>query len=57
VLQGSSILVGALLFDETVRDSSQARVYRQNPLAGDSVTIKQGETIDLYFTQSPLKLN
>lgn len=57
VLQGSSILVGALLFDETVRDSSLARVYRQNPLAGDSVTIKQGETIDLYFTQSPLKLN
>jgi beta-lactam-binding protein with PASTA domain len=57
VLQGSSIQAGALLFDETVRDSSMARVYRQSPLAGDSVTIKQGEAIDLYFTQSPLKLN
>lgn len=57
VLQGSSIAIGAIIYDESVRDTNAAKVYRQNPLPGDSVTIKQGEAMDLYFTQSPSKLN
>ena len=40
-------------FDETVRnydDSLNAVVYRQTPQACDSVAVKMGENVDLYFT-------
>ncbi|MBL7924344.1 MAG: PASTA domain-containing protein [Bacteroidia bacterium] len=56
VLQGSSLNPGAMVFDESVRDSSLAKVYRQIPEPGDSVFIRQGESIDLFFTQTPEKL-
>ena len=56
VLQGSSLNPGAMVFDESVVDSSAAKVYRQIPEPGDSSRIKQGESIDLFFTQNPEKL-
>jgi eukaryotic-like serine/threonine-protein kinase len=56
VLQGSSLNQGAIVFDESVRDSSSAKVYRQIPEPGDSSVIKQGESIDFFFTQNPEKL-
>jgi eukaryotic-like serine/threonine-protein kinase len=56
VLQGSSLNTGALIFDESVRDSSMAVVYRQVPAVSSGAIIKQGESVDLYFTQSPNKL-
>ena len=56
VLQGSQLNAGAMVFDETVRDSTHAKVYRQSPMPGDSTAIKQGESVDLFFTQSELKL-
>lgn len=56
VLQGSSLNQGAFVFDESVRDSSIAKVYRQIPEPGDSAVIKQGESIDFFFTQNPEKL-
>lgn len=56
VLQGSQLNAGALIFDETVRDTTQAKVYRQSPATTDSVTMKQGEPVDLYLTQSNSKL-
>lgn len=56
VLQGSSLNPGAMVYDESVTDTAEAKVYRQVPEPGDSVYIKQGEAIDLFFTQSPGKL-
>lgn len=56
VLQGSSLNQGAIVFDESVHDSSSAKVYRQIPEPGDSSVIKQGESIDFFFTQNPEKL-
>lgn len=56
VLQGTSIQPGAIVFDSEVRDSGAAKVYRQIPEPGDSIFIKQGESIDLFFTQQPDKL-
>ncbi len=51
-VQASSLNIGALVFDASVRDSSAARVYKQFP-AFDGVTeVSQGESIDLFLTQS-----
>ncbi|MGI8892729.1 MAG: PASTA domain-containing protein [Bacteroidia bacterium] len=55
VLKASSLNVGGRYFDETVRDSSSARVYKQFPTFG-SEDVSQGEAIDLYFTESEEKL-
>lgn len=57
ILQGSSINPGAIVFDKDVTDTSAAKVYRQIPEPGDSVFVHQGESIDLFFTQQPEKLN
>jgi beta-lactam-binding protein with PASTA domain len=57
VLQGSSLNQGAIVYDESVSDSSSAKVYRQIPEPGDSSVIKQGESLDFFFTQDPEKLN
>jgi beta-lactam-binding protein with PASTA domain len=51
VLNASSLNVGAIISDETVRDSTRARVYRQVP-GPSSDAISQGEPIDLFITQS-----
>lgn len=55
VLKASSLNAGGRYYDETVRDSSAARVYKQFPTFG-SEDVSQGEAIDLYFTQSEEKL-
>ncbi len=56
VLQGSSINPGAIVFDKDVTDTALAKVYRQIPEPGDSVFVRQGESIDLFFTQQSEKL-
>jgi hypothetical protein len=38
--------------DGTVRDSSRARVYRQFPVYESETTISQGESVDIFLTQS-----
>jgi len=52
VLNASSLNVGAIVGDQSVRDSSKARVYRQTPDYSESATISQGESVDLFITQS-----
>jgi len=52
VLRGSSLNAGAVIFDKTVRDSTLARVYKQDPPFVDTATISQGQAIDIYLTQS-----
>lgn len=56
VLQGSSLTIGAVIYDETVRDTANAKVYKQVPEYGPDATINQGESVDLFFTESPDKL-
>jgi beta-lactam-binding protein with PASTA domain len=52
VLRGSSLNSGSVIFDSSVRDSSKAVVYKQNPPFGSSSSISEGEGIDIYLTQS-----
>ncbi len=49
VLQGSQLNAGATVYDASVVDTTTAKVYRQVPMPGDSVFVKQGESIDLYL--------
>lgn len=52
VLKGSALNAGRIEYDGTVVDSTAAKVYKQNPVAGDSIFISQGQIIDLYLSQS-----
>ena len=52
VIKASSLNVGAMVFDATVRDSSAARIYKQFPAFDDLNEISQGESIDIFLTQS-----
>lgn len=48
-----SLNLGRLRFDETVRDyedSLNAVVYRQVPEASDSISVRMGESVDIYLT-------
>jgi beta-lactam-binding protein with PASTA domain len=56
VLKGSALNVGAVIFDEGVRDSAGAIIYRQFPLPSDSAMVNEGETIDIYLTKSTSKV-
>jgi eukaryotic-like serine/threonine-protein kinase len=56
VLQGSSLNLGAAIYDETVKDSAAARVYKQSPSYLDGGTISQGDVVDIYLTQSADKI-
>jgi len=52
VLKGSSLNTGSIIFDGSVKDSSKAVVYKQNPAYGSSSLISEGEGVDIYLTQS-----
>ena len=48
-----SLNVGRLRFDETVKDyedSLNAVVFRQVPEASDSISVRMGESVDIYLT-------
>ena len=38
--------------DGTVKDSTKARVYKQFPVYESETSISQGESVDLFLTQS-----
>lgn len=57
ILKGSSLNAGRIEYDGTVIDSTNARIYKQNPETGDSIFISQGQIIDLYLTESQSVLN
>lgn len=48
-LHSSQINIGTTTFDPSVKDTNEAKVYRQVPEPGDTIKIKQGESIDLYL--------
>lgn len=56
VLEASGLIAGEVEFDETVRDTSLARVFRQEPMPGDSTILLQGETVGLFLTQNKDKI-
>lgn len=52
VLQGSKLILGAVIFDGTKNDTLNAVVYRQSPESSTDTLINkisQGETIDIYL--------
>ena len=54
-----SLNVGTLRFDDTVKDyedSLNAVVYRQVPVASDSIAVKMGENVNLYLTLDQTKV-
>jgi hypothetical protein len=57
VLKGSSLNTGSVIFDSSVKDSTKATVYKQNPAFGGASQISEGEGIDIYLTQSESVLN
>jgi beta-lactam-binding protein with PASTA domain len=52
VIKASSLNIGAMVFDASVKDSASARVYRQFPPSDLINEISQGESIDIFLTQS-----
>ena len=56
VLEASGLVAGEVDFDESVRDTTLARVFRQEPMPGDSTELLQGETVGLFLTQNNDKI-
>ncbi|HNT80096.1 MAG TPA: PASTA domain-containing protein [Bacteroidia bacterium] len=52
VLKGSLLNLGAVIMDQTVKDTSRAKVFRQIPEYNDSTFMSQGEAVDIYMTES-----
>jgi eukaryotic-like serine/threonine-protein kinase len=55
-LYSSSLNIGSIVKDETVKDSLQARVFRQKPAFSYDAVINVGSSVDIFITQSPEKL-
>src|SRR5258706_934163 len=49
VLNVANLSVGAIIYDENIKDSLSAVVYKQFPLPSDSLRISQGEPVDIYL--------
>ena len=45
----SSLNLGAIIFDEGVIDSLEAKVYKQNPVVNEKRKVKLGTSIDIYL--------
>ena len=53
----SSLNVGIILPDASVKDSSLAKVYKQVPSYTSGISIKAGKQIDIFITQDDAKMN
>jgi beta-lactam-binding protein with PASTA domain len=51
LLINSALNIGAVVFQGTITDSSQAKVVRQYPAFVENVTIKAGQAVDIYLKQ------
>ncbi len=52
VINASALNVGSMVFDANVKDSSNAKVYKQFPAVNSGIEISQGESVDIFLTQS-----
>lgn len=48
-LNASNLAMGAIIYDENIKDSLSAVVFKQFPLPSDSLLLKQGESVDIYL--------
>jgi len=48
--------IGVIIYDESVIDTLQAKVYRQSPKPSRSPKVRMGTPIDLWFTNDSTKL-
>lgn len=51
VLQGSSLNVGAVYFEKTVNDTSQAVIFRQTPEYSEKAVLSMGESVDIFLKE------
>lgn len=51
LLRSSSLSLGAVIYQGAVTDTAAALVYRQNPPVADGMTLKAGQSIDIYLRQ------
>ncbi len=49
ILRGNFINLGAVVYDESVKDSAKAIIYKQRPLPEGGKTISQGSAIDVWL--------
>lgn len=49
VLKGSSLILGTVHYDPGTKDSSEAKIYRQEPEPGNNNNLSQGDAIDIYL--------
>jgi beta-lactam-binding protein with PASTA domain len=55
-LKESSLALGAEVFDKTVTDSTNARIYKQTPSYMNGAKINKGASVDLYYTEDETKI-
>ena len=55
-VKSGALEVGALVYDNTVKDTAAAKVYKQTPAFSASAMINPGRSIDLFFTQDASKI-
>jgi eukaryotic-like serine/threonine-protein kinase len=48
-LKASGLVIGTVKFDDDVTDTAEAVIYKTYPEQGDTVMLKQGQAINLYF--------
>ena len=48
-LNMANLSVGAVFYDENIKDSVSAVVYKQFPLPTEDVVLNQGESVDIYL--------
>ncbi len=51
ILNDLSLTAGSEIFDNSVNDSLQARVYKQVPAPSENAKISKGSPIDLFYSQ------
>ena len=55
-LKENSLALGAEVFDSSVKDTLNAKVYKQNPNYSSKSIINKGNPIDLYYTEDESKI-
>ena len=55
-LRSAMLNSGAVMADESVKDTSNALVYKQSPARTRSAQLNQGSSVDLFITQSTDKI-
>ncbi len=55
-IKAAALDMGAQVYDNSVKDTLKAKVYKQTPAFSTSAMINPGRSIDLFFTQDESKI-